>query len=105
MRLAALRRPRSAGVFEDIETSVVVSDVEQPVATYEDVAGLNLLLAGWARIEHLLRRWRRIKRHLPRLKLIANVEDAHACVLVGGEDQLGALERAWPVLVQVEIGR
>src|SRR5690349_10502018 len=101
MSLAAIRRTRLASVFEDIKTSVVVGDVEHPVAIYEDIAGLNLLLARRARIEHLLRRGRHIKRHLLRLKLIANVEDAHTRVLIGGEDQFGTLERAWPVLVQV----
>jgi hypothetical protein len=37
-----------------METGVVVGDVEHPVAIYEVVAGLNLLLARRARIEHLL---------------------------------------------------
>src|SRR5262245_21422069 len=101
MGITVMRRPRSVSVFEDIETGVVVGDVEYPVAIYEDVAGLNLLLAGWTWIEHLLRSWWHIKRRLLRLELIANVEDAHTSVLVRGEDQLGALERAWPVLMQV----
>src|SRR5262245_19299644 len=77
-----------AGVFEDVKSGVVVGDVEHPVALDEDIAGLNPLLARWTRIDHLLRRGWHIKRHLLRLKLIANVKDAHTCVLVGGEDQV-----------------
>jgi hypothetical protein len=51
-------------VFEDVEATVVVGDVEDALEIHEDVAGLDLLLARGTWVEHPLRRRRHIERHL-----------------------------------------
>ena len=88
-------------VFENVEASVIVCDVEQTFPIHEHVAGLNDLGALGSRIEHLLWRWRNEESHLFGSERVFHIEDAHARVLVGGEDDLRTLEAVGAILVQV----
>src|SRR5260221_6015926 len=80
--------PALALVFEDVEAGVVVRDVDQSLLIHEDIAGLNLPRALGARIVHLRWRWRYVEGRLPWLEWVADIEGAHAGVLIRGKNQL-----------------
>ena len=90
-----------AGVFQNIETCVVVCHIDQTLFIHEDITGLNDLRAGLAWIIHFRGRgWHKIA-HLFRTERIRDIEDAHTSVLVGREDQFRTLETARTILMQV----
>ena len=88
-------------VLQNVEPGVPVADVDQPVARHEQVRALGRARDVRPRIDQLGRRRRHPRRHLARRELVGDVEDAHARVVVGGEDRRLALQAVGPVLVQV----
>src|SRR4051812_37393032 len=88
-------------VLQDVKPRVLVGQIHESIAVDIAVGGLQHLRPVRPRIHHLRRVGRDVERDLFRPGLVGEVVDPHARVVIGGEDQLGALECARPVLVQV----
>src|SRR5687767_9094196 len=87
--------------LQDIKPRVLVCQVHEPAAIDIAVGGLQHLRPVRPRIGHLRRVGRHVERDLFRPRLVGDIVDPHAGVVVRGEDDSRALESARPVLVQV----
>src|SRR5579862_8807210 len=93
---------RSARIFHDVEPGAApVGAVAEAVPVDEDVGGMEDNRPVRARVDELLRRRRDAGADLDRAELVTDVVNPDAGILVGGEDQLAALEAARPVLMDV----
>src|SRR6266852_711645 len=93
--------PSSAKVFRDVKPGIVIGAIHNPIAVDEYVGGLNDAGAVRPVIDEAARRGRNERADLDRPVLIADIEHAHARVLIRREDQLRAHEAAGPVLVDI----
>src|SRR5271169_5660792 len=92
----------SARVFHDVQTGAApIRAVRDSILVDEDIGGVQHHRPVGPRIHQLLRRGRNAGTDLYGLVGVADVIDANPGVLVGGENQFGALKAARAVLVHV----
>src|SRR5713226_6590801 len=91
----------SALELENVEAGIGVRQIHETVAIDIAVAGLNHLRPVRAWIHHARGIGRYVESDFARLKRVLDVEGAHARIVIGGENQTRALERAGPVFVQI----
>ena len=87
--------------LENVEPGIGVRQIHEAVAVDIAVAGLDHLRPVRARIHHVGWIGRDVESDLARLERVLDIVGAHAGIVVGGEDQTRALERAGPVFMQV----
>src|SRR5215217_6896866 len=91
----------SPAELEDIKARVVVRAVDQAARVDEHVRRLDDLRPIWPVINEASGGGGHERTNLVRSILIADIEHAHAGVLVGRENQVGANEASGPVFVDV----
>jgi len=99
----AVREATESSPFklQNVETGILVSQVHHPIAIDEAVARLNDLRPVRARIHHARRIRRDVVGDLVRLKLVCDIEDTDAGIVIGRENKARTLECAGPVFVQI----
>src|SRR5215470_13341316 len=101
-RIAVLReRGSSALELQDVEPRVGVGQVHEPVRIDIAVGRLDHLGSTRPWIDHARGILGHVIRDLARLERVPDVEDTNAGVVVGGEYQARALERAGSILVEI----
>src|SRR5712671_3750470 len=93
--------PSSAKVFHDVKPSIVIRAIDNPIAVDEYIRGLNDAGAVGTMVDQAPRRGRHQRADLDRAVLVADVEDPHARILIGRENELRAHEAAGAVLVDI----
>ena len=88
-------------VLHDIESSVEIGAIYNPVLIYKNVSRMKHTRPVGSRVDKARRRRRDHGAHLDRVILVPYVEDPNPGVLVGGKDQFRADEGTRPVLVNV----
>ena len=80
--------------LQDVESGVVVGEVHHALRIDKAVCGLDDLRPVGTRVEHALWIGRHEEPSLARLERILDVKDPDAGIVIGGEDEAGALEGA-----------
>src|SRR5258706_12908814 len=90
-----------AFVLQDVQSGVGVREVDEAMAVHEEISGLDDVWRVRTRVDHASRGRRHIVSDLRGAERIANVVHPYASIEISREDQVGTLEGARPVLVQV----
>src|SRR4029077_14135926 len=87
--------------LQDVESRIVVGEVHHALRIDKAVCGLDDLRPVGTRVEHAFWIGRHEEPSLARLERILDVKDPDAGIMIGREDEAGALEGARPVLPEI----
>src|SRR5205085_7476577 len=92
---------RSTQIFEHVQAGVPVARIDQSIPRDIEIGCFGGERDVGPRVDQFGRRGRQPERQLLWCELILEIENAHPAGVVGGENGLLALERAWAVLMQI----